>query len=561
MDLRFSPAGLDSLRAAQVIRHPTATFADIIAGTTGDDLDLSQFAASIKHTAKDCDVTFRYHTGLNATAQPQPGELLEIRLQGQPIFVGIIDTISAYNFKSGEHSLAVKAYSRDNTPAWKDVKRVTDIYPTGTPVAKIANDVAVATGLTAAEIALPAVGVYTVHSNMQLANMSTDEMLSGLFISSGYQPLVTTLGILKCISRDLARPSDVVLDEDRIVEIKGSKQKSPTTSVRIKWLDPHLQKVTQQDQPLANATITAGFFQLTQTQDVYWSNDRTQRAEATYLVVKQSANSGLLNFCSENYAQINPFQGRIEVDTSVFAPALATAGLAGLIATGYLGDITVGVVGGYTITVGRIVEVASEAAILLTMMSIGTGVYEVRGNPYDFVHARNTTEADAFGVPDWLLKNEDIENDFVMNESQAQAFAARELIYRARAAATYGVTIVDDPRIEPGDIIELFDGSRLYVVDYTRDLTSGSPATLEVSGFRADLTAGAITPPVPVSTTPPPTTGTGAGTGTTTGGIGGTSTGGSGGGVTTGTGGGTPPTTPLTITTLTLPPETAGIPL
>lgn len=485
MDFRFAPLGRDSKRSATVIRHPTASFADIIAGTATDGLDLSAYASQVKQTSKDADVTFRYHTALNGAAQPQPGELLELQLAGETLFVGVIDSISAYNFKSGEHSLAVKAYSRDNTPTWKDVKRVTNIYPTGTPVNVIANDVAVALGLGPSEIALPGVNVYTVHSNMQLANMAATEMLSGLLISAGYEPSVSAIGILKAISRSLARPSDVVLTEDRIHEIKGNKAKSPTTSVRIQWLDPNLQKVSQQDQPLANATITAGFFQLKQSQDVYWSNDRTQRAENTYLVVKQSANSGLLPVCSESYRQVNPNQGLIELDTQFWAPALATAGLAGLLASSHLGDLVVSFAGGFTVPLGRVVETSSEVAILLVMMSIGTGIYEIRGNPFDYVHARNTTEADAFGVPAWLLKNDDIQNDFVMNENQAQAFAARELIYRARSAATYNATIVDDPRIERGDLVELADGSRVYVLDYTRDLSPGAAAKLELTGFRA----------------------------------------------------------------------------
>src|ERR1700757_1919471 len=101
MDFRWSPMNPDSERVVTVVRHPTATFLDIIAGASTDDVDLSIYAAQVKHTSKDCDVTFRYHTGLNGTNQPQPGELLELRLAEQPIFVGIIDTISSYNLKSG----------------------------------------------------------------------------------------------------------------------------------------------------------------------------------------------------------------------------------------------------------------------------------------------------------------------------------------------------------------------------------------------------------------------------------------------------------------------------
>jgi hypothetical protein len=63
--------------------------------------------------------------------------------------------------------------------------------------------------------------------------------------------------------------------------------------------------------------------------------------------------------------------------------------------------------------------------------------------------------------------------------------AARELIYRVRSASVYGVTIVDDPRIEPGDLLQLPDGSRLYVTGYRRMLHRDAPAVLEVEGFQA----------------------------------------------------------------------------
>ena len=39
--------------------------------------------------------------------------------------------------------------------------------------------------------------------------------------------------------------------------------------------------------------------------------------------------------------------------------------------------------------------------------------------------------------------------------------------------------------IEPGDILALPDGSRLYVTGLTRDLTRDAPACLEVEGFVA----------------------------------------------------------------------------
>jgi hypothetical protein len=118
------------------------------------------------------------------------------------------------------------------------------------------------------------------------------------------------------------------------------------------------------------------------------------------------------------------------------------------------------------------------------------------------VNARNRTEATADDVDDWLLQNQDIDNDFVMNERHAQAFAARELIYLSRAAANYNAQIVDDPRIEPGDIVQLYDGSRLYVTDYKRNLSHGSASVLDLIGFQASLPSASL----PVSVPGPGTT-------------------------------------------------------
>ena len=489
MNPSWQPFNADSSRTVQVIRHPTATFVDLLNGTASDGVDLSQYVGQCKHTSKDIDVTFNYHNELNGTAQPQPGELIELRLNGQFLFVGIVDSISSYRFKTGEHSLQLKAYTRDNMHAWKDVQLVTELYPAGTPIGTIASDVAQSMGLTLREINLPPFGSYTPHSNMQLANISGQAMLETCMQAAGYQPFVDATGVLRAISRDLGRVSDITLTEDRVISVDGSKARSPVTSVRVKWLDPKLTLSTRQSQSLFSTTLTAGFFQLSVKQDVYFSSDRTQRAQNTYLKITHSANSGLIPACSENYTQVSEIQGTIELDSLYWAPGLATTALAGLALTALDPDAVAvfgfGASGGTTIPQGRVTQCAAEIAIMLVMMSLGTGSYEVWGEPYDYVHARNTTEAMAANVPDWLLQIDEIESDFVMSETAAQSFAARELIYRARSATTYRVSMVDDPRIEPGDILQLYDGTRLYVTDYTRTLSFGSSATLEVQGFQA----------------------------------------------------------------------------
>jgi hypothetical protein len=79
---------------------------------------------------------------------------------------------------------------------------------------------------------------------------------------------------------------------------------------------------------------------------------------------------------------------------------------------------------------------------------------------------------------------ESMDSDFVMNEGHAQQIAVRELLYRSLAAISWNVEIIDHPAVEPGDILQLPDGSRLYITGFSRDLTRGAPASLAVNGFR-----------------------------------------------------------------------------
>jgi hypothetical protein len=485
MDGAWVPYALDAERSAQVFHYRDATPLEMVEGTAASGspgaTDLSAYATSVRQSPGEASVTFSWHHQLDGTAQPAPGEVIEIKLDGESLWWGIIEAVNDYRHERGQRTLTVTARTRDQSPFWREARRVTDLYPTATPLAWIARQVAYSLSLTDAELALPVSSGYTVHSNTQLADLSAWEMLEQLFQPTGYQPFVDARGRLKVISRDTARPADIVLTEDRVISINGARNRSPVSAVRVKWLDPNLTYVAQQDQVLATATITAGFFQLEQNQDITFSDDGSQRAASTYMVVKQSANSGLIDFCDEDYEQLSLTTGRITVTTSIFAPLLAVQSLVELIVLARIPD---GVVGAATTPLGRVLHAQAEVELLLVMMCLGTGMYEVRGTPYDYVHARNITEAYDCDAPEWMQHITEIENDFINTEEAAQAYAVRELLYQTRAASVYNVTLVDDARIEPGDILELPDGSRLYVTGYTRDLSRGAAATLDVDGFR-----------------------------------------------------------------------------
>lgn len=482
MDNSRTPYPLDTVKATEVWLHSGKSLLDVRLGAVG--FDLTPYAMRVQQTASEVQVQVTWHDELYATAnQPKPGDVIEVKLEGRQFWIGHVQSVNDFNLSSGGKQMTVVARTRDTAPKWRVVKRNTELFPVATPIQHICKKLALAIGVDDTEFFIPPTAIYTVHSATQLADITPWEMLTTMLLPAGLEPYVDALGRLKAISRDTTRPADVAIDNDRLLSVNGTKARSDVTAVQVKWLNPNLTEVKQQGKKLADATQTAGFFQLKQERDILFSDDGTQRARGTYLVIKQSANSGLLRVCSEEYSQNSLTGGKLTLKTYFWVPTLATASISGMVAATYIFD-GVSIPSAQTIPFGRIFHGIAEASLMLVMMSIGTGVYEIWGEPFDFVHARNISEAYNINANEWEENIQSIENDFVMDEAMAQAMAVRELTYQYRSASSYGLTIVDDPRLEVGDIVSLNDGSRVYITGYSRDLSPGSAAVLNIEGFR-----------------------------------------------------------------------------
>lgn len=491
MDSRFSaPVDLDSERAVTVSMYALGTaLLDVAQGSATVDVDLTPHATSVRQTQGEVTISLAWHLELYGAAQPKARRPLSVAVNGELLFVGAIETVNDYRLSTGTRTMSLTARTRDATPAWRDQPRVTNDYPQGTRLDVIARDVAEML-LTPGEVLLPAVAVSAPQSSTQLAELSAWAMLEALLLPAGYSPAIDGLGRLCVWSRDVQRPTDIVLSEDRLLEVTGGRSTPALTRLQVKWLDPTLTRSEQQDRVLGQANITAGFFQLHQRQEIWFSDDHTQRARDTRLVIRQSANSGLLNVCDEEWEVLGEvggagdLHGQIVLTTSAWVPLIATQAIASMLYAATIPDYVYSLVAGVTVSWGRLIHAAAEVDILIVMMSVGTGSYEIWGVPYDYVHGRNTTEAyDASAIvgEDKLTT---IETDFVMNEAHAEAIAGREFLFAAMSANSFGLTMVDDLRLQVGDILELPDATRLFVTGFDRNLSHGAPATLSVQGFQ-----------------------------------------------------------------------------
>lgn len=474
----------DIHRQVEVLHYKAAdtTWVALINGTATPYQNLSEFVSRAMHQTAGFDLELRFHTQLYGVAQPRVGDLVQVRLDGEVLFSGQVDGLNGYREANGERTFGLTVRTRDTTPLWRSTKWMTEIYPAGTELGIVVQDILKAIGLQSNEYqGLIQTGLHTVHGDSQLADLPVWDMLSMILLVAGLEPYIGANGVLKTVSRDVMRPHSLVLEKDQVLNITGDRQRTPVTNLLLKWLDPALSRSNGQSQVLGKESITAGFFKLKQERKVYWSEDRRQRAENTFMKTLASVNDGLLPVGVEEYEEIDEFHGKITVTTMAWVPTLATATLAAMLISAKIPD---GVAITATIPLGRVIEMAGQVAYFLIIMSLGTGAYEIWGEPYDLVHEVNTTEAYDQNAPAWVRLEETVSNDFVMNEEHAQTVAVRELLYRSLSAHSWNVEIVDNPLIERGDILKLPDGSRLYVTEFTRDVSHGAPAILSLQGFR-----------------------------------------------------------------------------
>lgn len=495
MDGRWAPPNRDRFLDYKVILHPTAGINTVRTGQYAnesppmedDSVDLTDFLANGTQSAFECTVTLNWRLELFGAAQPYAGQVLEIQAYDSSsanylaIWLGIIDSVSSYTMERGERSMQLIARSRDSQPAWKTTKRITPLYPQLTDMAYIARAVAMNVGMTAEEIVFPMSSMLTSHANTQMADMTAWEMIEAVLLPMGWAPFVDSLGRLRTSDRTLqGRQPDIVLEDEATVKAAGSSMRPQTSRLRVVWLNPVLKKSLQQQRLIQTVNLTFGWYLPYWKHTVYFSDDKTQRAQNTRMWKIQSVNQFIPYFALESYTQTGENKGRIEVINVSFAALIALILL--WHSAHHEPDLTT-TVGGPTVPVGRTHEGYYQLAVMLIMMNVGNGIYEIWGEPYEWVHAKNTTEVFNDSMDKELDNPIDIETDFILNEDHAQAVAIRELIFKTREASQWTAEINDDYRIEYGDVMQFPDESKMYITDFSRNLTRGGDTDMRVSGF------------------------------------------------------------------------------
>lgn len=406
-------------------------------------------------------------------------------------FSGTVEGTYSWSQQRGQNiQVQFSVFSRANNQAWKRRNVTSNNYTVGSDWSSmfenIAKDVML---LSDAEFNVNTPwGIPFSKNSNQVVNYPPWDALEQLSFGVKKKPWFNGKGQLSLYSTEQKRITETLADDTYLRKYEARASTSETINkVILTYLSNTLSRVDGPDQNLASATITAGFFTPSITVDAFYSDERHTRCDNPRFIVKQSANSGLLSFCTETMNKIDEFHSQIEIDVSVWAPTLATAMMAGVLAASLIPDsVVVGLFAGITVSVGRAVEATLMVGIMLIMMCIGTGSYEIWGTPYEMVYLEEQAIALKSGVEFWQEREKEIRNDFVSTLDQAQPLVVNELHFEVMKEQPRALLLRYDPRIEPGDVIQLSSQVKIWVENVSRLVTqdSNEVATMTVTGYR-----------------------------------------------------------------------------
>jgi hypothetical protein len=357
-------------------------------------------------------------------------------------------------------------------------------------------------GLSEAENLIPrAVGWTFQHRVNQIAMLAPWEAIKTIMETVCLVPAFNGEGRLTAWSKNLAlAPVKALSNYTRVYALNIPDQiKDYINKVIVTFLDSKLEKVAGMYQKLGQAEITTGFFTFEEKLPCFWADDKKQRAEQTELKIIKSVNANLLPVGSESYAEVDEFHGEITIEISVWVPILAGAMLLEYLALSLVPDITepgqvVQVVPAtgtgatiapwWTKSWGKVLQAQAMIAILLIMMSLGSAQYEIWGIPFDLAYLEKRSIAIEDGLEYWEENEKNIKNDFIGSWDQADTVSVLELIFLRSQSEQRVLVVDDDLSLEPGDIVQIADGRRIFGEKMSKVIKRGEVPKLTIQGFK-----------------------------------------------------------------------------
>jgi hypothetical protein len=513
-------------RAQVLVWNPRrTTINDIARGTNREPfVDLSAFVESVQlnwnvgyenggdPSVPSASFTFRRAPNGGLNIRPgffQDGVIVQVRVgdervrmsDWEPVFTGHFrGTPSNDPGNRADRSEGFTATAFGREEQFLNLVVTTEAKPAGTDLGEIIFQVATQhMGLTQGEILIGLVGFVTEHVTNQIVELPALQALWECLFPVGKKPMFDGRGRLVAVDFDLDKPAARIYSEGNFVirSLRASPNPSEEfNSVVVRGLDHNLTKLVQELQQLVEIMPTVGFFESEYDERHFFSGDKTQRAEDTFL-----ATITRIKWSNASYNQIDEFSGRVDIDTKHLRNAraiifvtwlvsqLAVAVIDLLIQSGVNGN-TVVINAGVPITLAilrNILYVLSQVAmagLLWAMQFIGRGRYQIHGKPFEYAYQELVSRVKLPGLKPEEVREIEYRNDFLQTMDQVDRAAIERLRRELVKGQVYEIEILDDPLLEVDDVIATFEGHRYYITSIQRELRRNGRSTMTLTAWK-----------------------------------------------------------------------------
>lgn len=329
----------------------------------------------------------------------------------------------------------------------------------------------------------------TQFESNQIVEMTPLEAVDKILEAVGQVADFDGEGIMRAYSKDIeADASKSYTNLDLIQSISIPPSDTDTfNQVSIIGLDKQLSEVETEDQELARATIPVGFWRPRHVVPVFWSRDRSVRAKNTEMEIVTTVNESLfLEIGVETYTQDSDFGGTIIVDITKYVAGLLLLIGVGMTLGAALGDISV-FSGSVNISLGKIIWNTTIKAIMYALGLSSSGQYTIKGTILTPVYEEFAVKFTTEGVPDFLVNDKEIKNDFINEQNHAVDIARIELLFEHAQGESRQYSVVNDWELEIGDIVFIpyAGGLRIWVESFSKTISRGRVPLMKVTGYRA----------------------------------------------------------------------------
>ncbi len=509
-------------RAQVLVWNPRRTSHNAIANGSNSEpfVDISAFVASVAlnwnvgyENGNDASVpsaVFELNRSLNRGINLregflQDGVIVQVRVgddrvrqsDWEPVFTGTFrgtpgDDPGTPADKS--EGLTATAYGREES--FLNLKVTTEAKPSGTDLGEIVFQIATRhMGLTQGEILIGALGVLTLHETNQIIDLPALQALWECLFPAGKKPMFDGRGRLVAVDFNLDKPAARIYSAGdfpiRSIR-KAPNDVEVNNSVVMVGQSHNMTKIPQEIQQLVEVMVTIGFFESDYDEQHYFSEDKSQRADDSFLVTKKR-----IKWTGADYSPINEFSGRIKIDAhslrdaraTIFGIYLALKLIVAIIDLIYQvgGSVityaTAGVVAYYRYVLELLAQVAL-AALLWSMQFIGRGRYQIHGRPYEHAFQELKSRTQLPGLLPEQVREIEYRNDFISTMEALDAAAFQRLRREMVKNQVYQIELLDDPLLEVDDVIQTRDGSRYYILSIARQIQRGEPSLMVLTAWK-----------------------------------------------------------------------------